>query len=245
MELPTTWEEYAEMFLETVKVVRPQHKHYHKKRSNSIFDKEKTSNFYNEESPEFPDYSFLTVEKIRKGDKPKPTNTYLATCGPRRGTLSLGVCHENIVDASGYSDNPYEFLLVLWGHEMTHLTEGTSYYKSGHPPAFWNEMAYNMQIILDKYPVFEEKWDVDLDPNAIKEIAVDDPNYSMVDHRSETTSEVRDRMRKYIQEYTPLPHKGEDTPDEPSTNEAEITIKAVEVPQETQNQTVARSTDTE
>lgn len=244
MELPTTWEEYAEMFLETVKVVRPKHKYYHRKK-NAAFDKRKSSKFHNEKSSEFPDYEFLSVENINKGDKPKPTNTYLATCGPQRGTMSLGVCHENIIESSGYSDNPYEFLLVLWGHEMTHLSEGTSYYKAGHPPAFWDEMAYNMQVILDKYPVFEEMWGVDLDPNAIKEIAVNDPNYSMVDHRSETTKEVRDRMRKYVQGYTPLPHKGEDTPNEPSGDEPEITIKTIEVPLESQEQAVARSTDTE
>jgi len=232
MELPETWEEYAEMFLETVKVVRPMHKYYKRADEKSIaIDHQRMSKFYNENSPEFPDYSHLTVDKISQGDKPKPTNNYLATCGPRSGGLSLGICHENIVNTSEYQEGPYEELLVLWGHEMTHLLEGTSYYKAGHPPAFWNEMAYNMQIILDKYLVFEEKWNVTLDPEKIKQFAVQDPNYSMVDHRSETTAEVRNRMRRYVQQYTPMPHKHNsiEQPHTP-TEEETITIKAVEVP---------------
>jgi hypothetical protein len=92
-------------------------------------------------------------------------------------------------------------------------------------------------MVLDNYKVLEKKWNTSIDIDAFREIAYRDPNHSMVDQRSETVSEARNRMWELIGSYTPRPHISEynfETPEKPDVygtiSAPQIEVKVVETP---------------
>jgi hypothetical protein len=69
-----------------------------------------------------------------------------------------------------------------------------------HPPSFWNEMAYHAQVVLDNFDTIVSNWGA-VDPEVFRQKIIDDPNSNMVDRRSESVSEVKDRLETWVGSY--------------------------------------------
>jgi hypothetical protein len=168
-----TRDDFLELFLDVVNLCQPEHPYYTDPYPLSAADIE---------------FSYC-----------RGTSNTLARCGPQRGASKVFYA----LDQKYFQSILFEQALAHTVHEVTHITIGTQ--NEGrrapmHPPAFWNEMAFHAMVVLDHIESFSTKWGA-IDPELFRLKVVGDPNTSMVDHRSETVQEVRDRLQKWVGSY--------------------------------------------
>lgn len=121
-----------------------------------------------------------------------------ARCGPRTGTYKIFYAF----DKSYFQNVRFERVLAITVHELTHITIGTQNGRRApmHPPAFWNEMAYHAQVVLDHLDDIGATWG-QISPEVFRQQIITDPNSYMVDARSESLDDVHDRMQKWVGSY--------------------------------------------
>lgn len=147
--------------------------------------------------PEHPtkDYSIypITRDEVDYG----VTRTLHASCGPRKSEsvhcgYNTRMSYINEINRARH--------LALLVHEISHITHGCEWGKSGHPPAFWREMAFhalNVRDSLESGGLIAEKFGrVDIDEFLAEVVA--DPNSATVDRRYWTVEECRNRVADLV-----------------------------------------------
>jgi hypothetical protein len=167
-------DDFTELFVDVLKICEPEHPYYSEDPYDDVTTDDIVTTFCREDS------------------------VYYARCGPRH---SPNVA-KYAVDLGYYQDVSFARVLSITVHEVTHIPYGThnGFRSPAHPPEFWNEMAYHSQCVLDHLPQIEEKW-MEVDEEQFRKEIVNDPNASMVDRRSESVADVRERLRNWVSEY--------------------------------------------
>jgi hypothetical protein len=115
------------------------------------------------------------------------SGSYYAKCGPREfGAKAFFACDKKAVGKM--TTSRYYVLLI---HEMTHITEGSHSQGSTHNPAFWKAFADNCVALI-------ESEQVNLDLDKFVTMAREDPHSGMVDKRSLTVEEQKQRIEDRI-----------------------------------------------
>lgn len=125
------------------------------------------------------------------------TRSYYARCGPKQGRRKA-VYKTRMTYINGLDRTRH---LALLTHEITHLVVGYHNGRgaSGHPPAFWREMAFHALELRDAMhagvlePVFG-----DIDADAYLEAVASDPRKSTVDRRYWSVEECRSEMADLV-----------------------------------------------
>lgn len=168
-------EDFTELFVDVLKLCRPKHP-YH---DDQVYDE-------------------VTTEDIIQGYCRSDSN-YCARCGPRRSPHVASYS----IDHTYFQKHSIEHDLAVTVHEVTHITVGR-HSRSGkspvHPPEFWNTMAFHTQRVLDEMDQIEQKWGK-IDVDKFRRKVIEDPNSSMVDRRTESVSDVRNRLTSWIANY--------------------------------------------
>jgi len=123
---------------------------------------------------------------------------YYASCGPRKSLYNTVSYSVNAQKCRGYTTERYLSICV---HELTHLSIGTHNGRGKapmHPPMFWTDFAFYAWELLDEWHTVQEWFDVRVNREAFVDGVIGDPNRSMVDRRSESVEEVRERMARYL-----------------------------------------------
>lgn len=120
------------------------------------------------------------------------TRTYYARCGPRAGITKSVAYSTRLTYIHGISRERHLALLV---HEITHIPVHSGNHSSGHPPAFWREMAFHaleLRDALEDGTLEGVFGDVDID--RFLELVATDPKPSTVDRRSWSVEECQAEM---------------------------------------------------
>lgn len=167
-------EEFLDLFVDVLRICEPDHP-------------------YIDTGP----YDGLTTDDIEFSHCKKTSNTW-ARCGPRRGRhVALFA-----IDHSYFQSVSFERVLAVTVHEVTHITVGTheGWRAAMHPPEFWNEMAFHAQLVLDHLDDLADKWG-GIDTESFRQHIITDPNESMVDQRSDSVDDVRNRLTEWVGDY--------------------------------------------
>lgn len=167
-------EEFHKLFVDVLKICQPEHPYYSGNPYEGITTGNITTTFCREDSP------------------------YYARCGPRRKPYVA----KYSIDLEHYRNISFTRALAITTHEVTHIPIGRHNGRRApaHPPEFWNEMAYHAQCVIDAIPEIEEKWETVHEEDFRRSI-INDPNRSMVDQRSESVSDVKNRLVEWVGNY--------------------------------------------
>lgn len=173
-----TKNDIAEIFIDLLKICKPEHPY------------ESDSEIYEN----------ITIDDIEISYC-RSDSKYYARCGASDRKFE-GVIAKYSFDLEYYQNSSIEKILAITTHELTHITVGSvrGWYTSGHPPEFWDEMAFNAQLVLDYFQQIQDKWG-NIDEEKYKRNVIQEANRFNIDKRTNSVEQLQNRLESFLLDY--------------------------------------------